>query len=64
MTYRPGHARIGEPTPQSHPDQFTPAEIRAEVNYLLRLDKRYGDHPLRAAARVKLFAELAKRGAK
>jgi hypothetical protein len=62
--YVPGHARIGEPTPQTDPDLFTVAELRAEIRYLARLDKRYGAHHLRALARVALAAELAKRGGK
>ena len=62
--YVPGAARIGEPTPQTDPDLFTAAELRAEVRYLARLCKRYGTHPLRASARLALHAELAKRGAK
>jgi hypothetical protein len=61
MTYRPGLARVGEPTPQSHPDQFTVAEIKAEIRYLIRLNKRYGSHPLRTAAYLKLAEYLKTR---
>jgi hypothetical protein len=38
--YVPGNARIGEPTPQTDPDLFTDAELKAEIRYLTRLDKR------------------------
>ena len=62
--YRPGHARIGEPTPQSDPDKFTDAEIRAEIRYLLRLNKRYGTHPLRVAAYARLDEVLRTRATK
>lgn len=62
--YVPGNARMGEATPQTNPDLFTVAEIKAEIRYLARLCKRYGTHHLRALARVQLSAELAKRGAK
>lgn len=48
--YRPGTARVGEATPQSNPELFTKAECEAEVKYLLRLNKRYGTHPLRVQA--------------
>lgn len=59
--YRPGMARVGEATPQSDPDLFTDAEIMAEVKYLLRLNKKYGTHPLRVAAYVKLLTYLQQR---
>jgi hypothetical protein len=58
MTYKPGMARIGEPTPQSHPEQFTNKEIKAEIKYLMRLNKRYGSHPLRTMAYLKLMRVL------
>lgn len=61
MSYVPGMARYGEPTPQTDPDLFDDNEIRAEIDYLLSIDKRYGDHPLRAAARLRLFGELVHR---
>lgn len=60
--YRPGHARVGEPTPQSHPDRFTDAELLAEFRYLGRLNGRHGVHPLRVGAQNKLVRELVKRG--
>lgn len=59
--YRPGHARVGEPTPQDSPELFTDAEIQAEIDYLTRLDRRYGAHVLREVARVDLRAVLAAR---
>ena len=61
MTYKPGRARVGEPTPQSDPDLFTDAEIRLEIKYLLGLNKRYGTHPLRVAAYLKLDDVLRSR---
>ncbi len=63
MTYRPGTARIGEPTPQTHPELFTDVEIKAEIRYLLRLNKRYGTHILRVNAYLKLDDVLRERAA-
>ena len=53
-TYRPGHAWVGEATPQPDPDQFSDKEIKAEINYLLRLNRRYGTHHLRVRAYLDL----------
>jgi hypothetical protein len=61
MSYIPGSARFGDPTPQTDPDLFTTDEIRAEYRYLVSLDKRYGPHPLRALARVRLHSVLISR---
>jgi len=61
MTYIPGKARVGEPTPQSDPDLFSDAEIRAEIKYLIRTNKRLGSHPLRTLAYLKLERVLAER---
>lgn len=61
MTYVPGMALFGEPTPQTDPHLFTDDEIRAEIRYLVRLDQRYGAHHLRALARVRLTNEIASR---
>lgn len=63
MTYRPGHARIGEPTPQSNPEAFTTAEIMAEARYLVRLNMRYGSSPLRTVAYSRLLRIVAERRA-
>lgn len=60
-TYRPGYARVGDATPQTHPDLFTDEEIRAEIRYLMALNKRHGTHVLRVKAYTALFAVLAKR---
>lgn len=60
-TYKPGRSRVGEATPQSHPDLFTDAEIRAEVRYLLGLNKRYGTHVLRVKAYLTLLDVLKAR---
>ena len=49
-TYKPGRSLVGEATPQSHPELFTDAEIKAEIKYLLGLNKRYGTHILRVRA--------------
>lgn len=62
MAYVPGKARYGEPTPQTDPALFGVDELRAEVKYLVRLDRKYGAHPLRALARVALMREIAQRG--
>ena len=61
MTYKPGRTRVGEPTPQSDPDLFSDDEIKAEIKYLLGLNKRYGTHPLRVGAYLKLDAVLVER---
>jgi hypothetical protein len=60
-SYTPGRTRMGEPTPQTNPDLFSPEDIRAEIRYLASLDKRYGTHHLRAMARLKLANALAGR---
>lgn len=62
--WKPGSARLGEPSPQSHPEQFTDNDLRAEFRYLARLNGRYGLHELRVAAQNKLIAELESRGGK
>ena len=59
--YQPGMARVGEATPQSHPDLFTDDEIRDEIRYLIRLNKRYGNHHLRVKAYLDLDAVLRAR---
>lgn len=61
--YVPGMALVGGATPQSDPSLFTDAEIRAEIKYLLRLNKRYGTHVLRVQAYLKLEAVLKERAA-
>jgi len=61
MTYIPGRARVGEPTPQSDPDLFSDAEILAEVKYLIRTNKRFGSHPLRTIAYTRLLHILEQR---
>lgn len=57
----PATRRVGEPSPQTHPDQFTDDEIRAEIRHLARLQRLFGQHDLRALAIVKLLNELARR---
>jgi hypothetical protein len=59
--YKPGTARLGEATPQSAPDQFTDAEIQAEIKYLLGLNGKYGTSPLRVTAYLALGAVLNER---
>ena len=61
--YRPGMALVGEATPQSNPELFTDAEIRAEIKYLLKLNKRYGTHILRVNAYLALEDVLRSRSA-
>jgi len=61
MTYIPGRARYGEPTPQTDPALFTIDEIRAEIRHLSALDRRHGPHTLRVLARVTLMNEVARR---
>jgi hypothetical protein len=63
VTYKPGRTLVGEPTPQSDPDLFTDDEIKAEIRYLLGLNRRYGTHVLRVEAYLKLDAVLIARGA-
>lgn len=60
-TYKPGHARFGEPTPQSDPDLFSDEDIRAEISYLLGLNRRHGSHHLRTMAYARLLGVLADR---
>jgi len=59
--YVPGTARYGEPTPQTDPDLFSVDELRAEIRYLSFVDRKFGPHTLRALARVRLMAEIARR---
>lgn len=59
--YKPGHALVGEPTPQSHPERFSTEDIQAEIRHLLSLNKRYGSNPLRTAAYLKLARIIAER---
>lgn len=61
-TYNPrGRRAMSAPSPQTDPDAFSVEDIRAEIAYLVATDKRHGAHFLRAEARVKLYAEIAKR---
>ena len=61
--YTPGRAYVDGANPQSHPEMFTDAAIKAEIKYLLRLNKRYGTHVLRTVAYTKLLQVLAERHA-
>lgn len=63
MTYKPGMAHVGQATPQSAPEKFSDAEIRAEIAHLIKLNKRHGSHHLRTAAYVKLQGVLREREA-
>ena len=56
--YRPGHDRVGEPTPQRAPYLFSSEDIRAEVKYLMRMNRRLGSNTLRTIAYHKLIREL------
>ena len=59
--YVPSRRRVGEAGPQTSPELFTDDDIRAEIKYLLGLNKRHGSHPLRTAACTRLTAVLASR---
>jgi hypothetical protein len=61
MAYEPGRSRVGEPTPQTDPDQFSADDIKAEIRYLRRLNRKYGEHTLRTLAIVRLTTTLATR---
>jgi hypothetical protein len=50
------HARI-QTTPESCSDE----EIRSEIQYLIRLNRKYGTHPLRTETYLKLAMVLSKR---
>jgi hypothetical protein len=53
-TYQPGQARVGDHTPQSHPHEFSTADLTAEIQHLMKLNRLYGTHPKRVAAYFKL----------
>lgn len=57
----PQNAKVGEPTPQTDPDMFDTADIKAEIRYLLSLNRKHGTLSLRVAGIAKLRAELAAR---
>lgn len=59
--YVPGESRVGEATPQTDPGLFSKDELLSEVKYLLRMNKRYGPHPLRGQAIARLEAAIALR---
>jgi hypothetical protein len=59
--YRPGFARVGEPTPQTDPDLFTTDELTAEIRYLMAANRRYGSNALRTLAYIKLAKIRAQR---
>lgn len=59
--YKPGHARVGEPTPQSDPDAFSVEDLRAEARYLLNANRRWGTNDLRTLAYLKLLRIAAER---
>jgi hypothetical protein len=61
-TYRPGMGRMGEPSPQSNPNQFSSEDILAEIKYLIALNARDGSNVLRTMAYTKLMKVLSDRG--
>jgi hypothetical protein len=62
--YKPGGRWPASwPTPQTDPDLFSDAQLVAEIRHLRGIDKRYGAHPLRAMARLKLYEVLNDRAA-
>ena len=61
MTYDPRTRRTWEPSPQTEPELFSPADIKAEIRHLRRLNRSFGEHTLRTLAIVKLTRVLAER---
>jgi hypothetical protein len=61
QVYKPGIAMMWEATPQTNPYLFTDDEIRAEIKYLIRLDRRFGPHHLRTMAYTRLMKVLSER---
>lgn len=59
--YRPGHARPGERTPQSHPGEFSVEDLQAEAKYLVGLNRRLGANTLRTLAYLDLLREIRSR---
>ena len=47
---------------QTDPASASTKDIKAEIRYLRRLEKKYGSHTLRLLAITALNAELLKRG--
>jgi predicted Zn-ribbon and HTH transcriptional regulator len=60
--YKPGSARMGEPTPQTDPDSFSSEDILAEIKYLMRLNKQHGTNHLRTMKYLDLLQILKGRG--
>lgn len=56
--YSPSEARIGGPSPQTAPELFSVEDLRAEIKYLQSANRRYGVHPLRTLAILKLEREM------
>lgn len=46
--------RLSDISPQSHPELFSDADIMKEVKMLIRMNTKYGSHPLRTIAYTKL----------
>lgn len=59
--YRPGHARPGEKTPQSHPEEFSVEDLKAEAKHLVGLNRRLGANTLRTLAYLDLLREIRSR---
>jgi hypothetical protein len=60
-SYDPYRRLVGAPSPQNEPDQFSNEDIRAEVKYLMALDRRHGSHPLRTSACLRLLSVIDER---
>lgn len=59
--YDPVRRRVGEPSPQTDPDRFSTADLKAEARHLRRLQKAHGWHPLRAEVITRLAKEIRHR---
>jgi hypothetical protein len=59
--YKPGQARVGQRTPQSHPEEFSDEDLVAEAKYLLAMNRKLGENTLRSLATLKLINEVNRR---
>jgi hypothetical protein len=60
--YKPGKARVGDPTPQTHPHLFSDEDIMAEVKHLMRTNRQYGSNPIRTMKYMDLMRTVRERG--
>jgi hypothetical protein len=59
--YRPGRAKVGDETPQTHPDKFSTEDLKAEVKYLQDRNWKRKDPKVQDAV-AKLLSEVSRRG--